>query len=280
MAFSRIKFTKIKKYSVLSFKILCCAFMVLCLFCGLVPLFLFGHFNPGNISLIIYAVLLFAVLFPKNVKTKNIKIKKILFVLKKTVAVFLAVCFLTGAFVSVFMIEHAFFNEPSEGTESAGTVVVLGCKIINKRPSLTLKGRLDAAYEYLDKNKDTVAIVSGGQGWDEETSEASVMKKYLVDKGIEEHRIIMEEKAVNTDENIKFSGEIIKENNLPETMYIVTDTFHSYRGYLFAEKNGYEAKNISSDIYWPLFGEYWVRDILGILHMKLTPNWELDIQNS
>ena len=89
----------------------------------------------------------------------------------------------------------------------------MGCKIINKRPSLTLKGRLDAAYEYLYEHKDTVAIVSGGQGWDEETSEASVMKKYLVDKGIEEHRILMEEKAVNTDENIKFSGDIIFKEN-------------------------------------------------------------------
>ena len=280
MDFSRIEFTKIKKYTVLIFKIFCWFFMALCLFFGVVPLVIFGHLNPGNISLLLYAFLLFFVLFFKGKRIKKIKLKKLLLILKKTIAVFLILCFVVGAFVSIFMMKYAFFNEPSVGTEFSGTVVVLGCKIINKRPSLTLKGRLDAAYEYLDKHKDVVAIVSGGQGWDEETSEASVMKKYLVDKGIEEHRIIMEEKAVNTDENIKFSGEIIKENNLPQTMYIVTDTFHSYRGFLFAEKNGYEAKNISSDIYWPLFGEYWVRDLLGVLHMKLTPNWELDIQNS
>ena len=242
--------------------------MALCFFCGIVPLVVFGHLNPGNISLLLYAVLLFtALILPEN------KIKTI-------ISFFLALCFFAGAFVSVFMIKYAFFNEPPKYSESSGTVVVLGCKIINKRPSLTLKGRLDAAYEYLDEHKDAVAIVSGGQGRDEETSEAYVMKNYLVDKGIEEHRIFMEEKAINTDENIKFSGDIIKENNLPQTMYIVTDTFHSYRGFLFAEKNGYEAKNISSDIYWPLFGEYWVRDILGVLHMQLTPNWNLNIQNS
>lgn len=246
--------------------------------CGIVPLVAFGHLNPGNISLLMYAVLLFAVLFLP--KTKKLKLNKFIVITKKAISFFLALCFLVGAFVSVFMIKHAFFNEPQESSESSGTVVVLGCKIINKRPSLTLKGRLDAAYEYLYEHQDAIAIVSGGQGWDEETSEASVMKEYLVDKGIEEHRILMEEKSVNTDENIKFSGDIIKENNLPQTMYIVTDTFHSYRGFLFAEKNGYEAKNISSDIYWPLFGEYWVRDILGVLHMQLTPNWNLDIQNS
>lgn len=279
MEFSQIKFEKVKQYTNLVFRIFCYLFMALCLLCGLVPLVLFGHLNPGNISLILYAVLLFWVLSKKVLKTKNLKINKILKISKKVVAVFIALCFFVGAFISMFMIKYAFFNEPPEYSENGGTVVVLGCKIINKRPSLTLKGRLDAAYEYLDKNEDAVAIVSGGQGWDEETSEASVMKKYLVDRGIEECRIFMEEKAINTDENIKFSGDIIKENNLPQTMYIVTDTFHSYRGFLFAEKNGYEAKNISSDIYWPVFGEYWVRDILGVLHMKLTPNWDLNIQN-
>ena len=279
MDFSRIKSTEIKKYSIKVFRILCIAFAVICLLCGLVPLLFYGHLNPGNIALLIYGIFLLTLLFAKFDSIKSKKIKLTLNIVKKTVAVMLAVCFVVGLIVSIFMAKYAFFNEPGENAGSNGTVVVLGCKINGEEPSLTLKGRLDAAREYLIENPEVPVVVSGGKGWDEEISEASVMKKYLVENGINEERIYMEEKSENTDENIKFSGEIIKENALPETMYIVTDTFHSYRGFLFAEKNGYEAKNISADVYLPLIGEYWVRDILGILHMKLTPNWELDIKN-
>lgn len=268
MDFSRIKVENIKIYALLVFRWLCIVFAVLCLLCGIIPLVFFGHINPGNISLVLYGILLLTLLFVKFHK-----------IAKRILAAFLGVCFITGAFVSVFMIKYAFFNEPTDISASSGTVVVLGCKINGEQPSISLAGRLDAACEFLKKHKDNVVVVSGGQGWDEEISEAYVMKKYLVEKGIDEERIFMEEKSVNTDENIKFSGEIIKANGLSETMYIVTDTFHSYRGFLFAEKNGYKAKNISADIFWPLFGEYWVRDILGVLHMKLTPNWDLDIQN-
>lgn len=268
MDFSQIKVENIKKYALLSLKVLCIVFAALCLLCGIVPLVFFGHINPGNISLILYGTLLLTLLLVKFHK-----------ILKRILAGFLAICFITGLFVSVFMIKYAFFNEPTDVAANSGTVVLLGCKINGQRPSLSLAGRLDAACEFLKENKETKVIVSGGQGWDEDISEAYVMKKYLVESGIDEERIFMEEKSVNTDENIKFSGEIIKANGLPEKMYIVTDTFHSYRAYLFAEKNGYKAGNISADIYWPLFGEYWVRDILGVLHMKLTPNWDLDIRN-
>lgn len=270
MAFSLIKI----------FKILCCFFSVLCLVCGIVPLVFFGHVNPGNISLIIYGMLLLFLLLIKPYSIRRKRLRKFFDISKKILIGLLAVCFITGAFVSAFMIKYAFFNNPADKSGDSGTVIVLGCKINGTTPSLTLAGRLDAAYKYLNEHPNSVAIVSGGQGWDEEVSEAFVMKNYLVERGIEETRIFMEEKSVNTDENIKFSGEIIKEKGLPKTMYIVTDTFHSFRGFLFAEKNGYAAKNISSDIFWPLFGEYWVRDILGVLHMKLTPNWDLNIQNS
>ena len=279
MDFSRIDFVEVKKYALKFFKMLCYFFAAICFLGGVIPLVFFGHINPGNISLILYGTLLLTLLFAKFHSIKRPKLKNFIVISKRILAGFLSICFITGAVVSVFMIKYAFFNEPTDVSASSGTVVVLGCKINGEEPSLTLKGRLDAACEYLIENPDVPVVVSGGKGWDEEISEASVMKKYLVENGINEERIYMEEKSENTDENIKFSGEIIKENALPETMYIVTDTFHSYRGFLFAEKNGYEAKNISADVYLPLIGEYWVRDILGILHMKLTPNWELDIKN-
>ena len=48
-------------------------------------------------------------------------------------------------------------------------------------------------------------IVSGGQGSDEAISEAEAMRRYLVEQGIRNEEIIMEDKSTNTEENLVFS---------------------------------------------------------------------------
>ena len=224
--------------------------------------------------LLCYGILLNVVVFIKGKRNSEKLFRKVLYWMRIIISACLAICFVTGAVISCFMIKYAFYNEPPvmDVNGDNGTVVVLGCQIYGENPSVSLRGRLDAAYEYLVTHESCKGIVAGGQGEDEIVPEAYVMKNYLVGRGISENRIIMEDRSENTQQNIRFSGEIIKENNLPETMYIITDIFHSYRAYLFAEKSGYKAYNISSDLYWPLFGEYWVRDLLGILHMKLISN--------
>ena len=73
-------------------------------------------------------------------------------------------------------------------------------------PSLTLKSRLDTAIEYLNITKDdTYIVVSGGQGNGENISEAKAMQRYLIQKGIEEEKIILEDKSTSTNENFKYS---------------------------------------------------------------------------
>lgn len=56
-----------------------------------------------------------------------------------------------------------------------------------------------------------VIVVSGGMGDSENISEAEAMYRWLTDKGIDESRIYKEEKSTDTDENIRFSKEVIKE---------------------------------------------------------------------
>lgn len=271
---SRIKV--ISKYGLLVFKILCLAFGCICIVSGLIPLIFFKHFNVGNAALLIYGPCVFAVVLIKPFGKPAVR--KIMKICIYTVSSILAVCFITGCIVSIYMIKYAFFNKPSDtDIQAGGTVIVLGCRIRGDEPSTTLKCRLDAAYDFLIENESVPVIVSGGQGSDERYTEAYVMKKYLVERGIAENRIIMEDSSRNTDENIKLSGELIEEYSLPRKVYIVTDAFHSCRGFLFAKKHGYEAKNISAEVYWPLLGEYWVRDMLGVLHMTLTPNWSINL---
>ncbi|MCU9810564.1 YdcF family protein [Paraclostridium sp. AKS81] len=90
-------------------------------------------------------------------------------------------------------------------------MIVLGASVKNTTPSLTLRGRLDKAIQYLDESKDDCYIVvSGGKGSDEKLSEAKAMENYLVEHGVNKDKIILEDKSTNTYENFKYSKEKIE----------------------------------------------------------------------
>lgn len=170
---------------------------------------------------------------------------------------------LIGAVViSCFMVKA--MNDKPKNSQT--TVVVLGCQINGETPSRMLKRRLDAAYDYLSENSDVKVIVSGGQGSDEVTSEADVMRKYLLKRGIEDSRIYMENKSTSTEENLRFSKEIIDKEGLCGEITIVTDGFHQLRADILAKKQGIEARNISASTEKWLLPTYWIREIYGVAY--------------
>jgi len=129
------------------------------------------------------------------------------------------------------MISH--FND--KGQDDLDYIVVLGAQMRNSGPSIIFKYRLDAAYDYLIQNPDTVCIVSGAKGNNESVSEGEGGKEYLVSKGIVENRIIAETNAVDTVQNIANSLEIIGDRD-GLTIGVVTNNFHVFRGVHLARK--------------------------------------------
>ncbi|MBQ3390728.1 MAG: YdcF family protein [Firmicutes bacterium] len=124
----------------------------------------------------------------------------------------------------------------AEGPEGLDYVVVLGAQVRADGPSVILKYRLDAAADYLKKNPGTVCIVTGGQGYNEPYPEAVGMKDYLVQQGIEEERILTEETSTSTVENIVNASALMDPGY--ESVGIITNNFHVYRGTALAEKQG------------------------------------------
>ena len=92
-------------------------------------------------------------------------------------------------------------------------MIVLGAKVNGTEVSNTLKLRLDKAIEYYNKHKSVNIIVSGGQGNDENITEALAMKNYLVSNGVNINNIIEENKATTTLENIIYSKKILDNMN-------------------------------------------------------------------
>lgn len=115
-------------------------------------------------------------------------------------------------------------------------IIVLGAQVRETEPSAVLRYRLDSAYDYLLENPETICIVSGGQGPNEPSPEAHVMASYLQRRGIPEERIIVEDQALNTNQNICYSMRFFDENSA--RVGIVTNDFHVFRGVRIARKQG------------------------------------------
>lgn len=177
------------------------------------------------------------------------------------VSVIMAACVVFAVILSVFMI-NAMNNKPNG---KPTTLVILGCKVKGTNPSLMLKRRLDASCAYLNDYNDVTVIVSGGKGDDEQISEAQCMKDYLVSQGIASERIIMEDESSSTYENLKFSQEKIKENQLNEKVTIVTDGYHQFRAKIIADSLDIETYSISAKTTLWLIPTYWVREWFGIV---------------
>ena len=115
------------------------------------------------------------------------------------------------------------------------TVIVLGTTVQGDQPTEALRMRLDAAVEYHKQNPGAQIIVTGGQGTDENDSEASVMAKYLQNAGVPETSIIKEDKATSTVENFAFAKAHLQAGH---KVCFITNDFHIYRAGVLAEQAG------------------------------------------
>lgn len=177
-------------------------------------------------------------------------------------SVFMALSIISAIIMSIFMISTSRDAPKNSNT----TLVVLGCQVRGTSPSKMLRKRLDAAYNYLFEHEEVMVIVSGGKGIDEEISEALCMKNYLVSRGIDQERIIIEDMSKSTYENLKFSKEIIDKSGLCSDITIVTDAFHQLRADMIAKDFGMNTHNISAKTSAWLVPTYWVREWFGIAY--------------
>lgn len=178
---------------------------------------------------------------------------------KVSVCAFL-VCMLIFIIVEGFIISGFM----AKGEKNLDYIIVLGAKVRQDGPSAVLKYRLDKAYDYLIENENTICIVSGGQGANEPFSEAQGMYDYLTGRGIAPRRIIMEDKATDTSENIAFSLEFLDKEN--DSVGIVTNNFHVFRGVHLAKHQG--IRNVcgisaNSDIFFLL--NNMIREFAGVM---------------
>lgn len=186
-----------------------------------------------------------------------------------TVGIFRLLCILlllgsiAAAITAVFIVKAA-HSSPQPG---CNYIVVLGAGVRGSVPSLALSERVDAAYDYLSANPDTVAVLSGGQGPGEEITEAACIYRELTAMGIDSSRLLLEEKSTSTMENLTFSLDLLESQTgtRPAKIGIVSSEYHLFRAQLFAKELGLEAHGIRAKTTWfPLRLNYYLREIVAV----------------
>ena len=170
-----------------------------------------------------------------------------------------------GCFLAAFVPVLA--GARTDETVDADYVIVMGAGIRGDEPSLSMLNRLKPTLEYMQENPEAVAIVSGSQAEDEIVSEASVMKRWLEDQGIAPERILLEDQANSTYENLVFSLKMIEATggDPQGDVVIVSSDYHLCRIRLLAEALGCRPQCIAGQTsYLILMLNYAVREAFAL----------------
>ena len=145
---------------------------------------------------------------------------------------------LAAAIAAFLLIAEGFVLSGFSRRAPAGLdyLIVLGAQVREDGPSAVLRYRLDEAAAYMRDNSSTICIVTGGQGLAEPVAEGISMRDYLVGQGIDASRILVEDKARNTIQNILFSKSLMSSPDA--SCGIVTNNFHVARAMALARKQG------------------------------------------
>lgn len=184
-------------------------------------------------------------------------------IVKRTIGIILTLILSSVIIIGGLMVFHG--SRPI--TEGTDYLVVLGARVYGEVPSPSLTERLKVSKEYLIQNQDIKVILSGGQGPGESITEALAMKRYLLDNGIDEDRIILEDRSTSTFENLQFSLDKIREIDDSEdiSILIATNSYHIFRAKLLAGRLGVKAYGLPAKIPPTTLVKSYVREYLAVI---------------
>ncbi len=186
---------------------------------------------------------------------------------RKIFSVIFSVCLCVG--VIAMIATGVWIATKMSGAEDARSdyAVVLGAGVNGTEPSRSLSERIDAAERYAKAYPEAILILSGGKGDNENISEAQCMYDELTERGISAGRLIKEEQASTTQENLRYSLDLIGQRNgkIPQEITVISSEYHLLRASLIAKKLeiemlGYPAQT-SNKLY---FCNMFVREIFAV----------------
>lgn len=150
-----------------------------------------------------FAALAACLVFFGLMRRRNTRAAKIL-----SLAALASIMIAAGLFlwedIPVFMDAH------SDKDAAADYGIVFGAAVHGTEPSLSLIERLNAALAWQEENPQAKLVVSGGQGEGEDIAEAAIMAEWLISHGVDPARILIEDRAKSSWQNLQYSLAVIE----------------------------------------------------------------------
>ncbi|BAP86479.1 membrane protein [Paucilactobacillus hokkaidonensis JCM 18461] len=194
----------------------------------------------------------------------------ILFNLVNFTAVFLWLIFIPVYFILALLayyVNSFLLTRSFKSPITNQILLILGAGLFDgKHPGSELKRRLNKAIQ-LSQLADRVAIiVSGGQGLDEQRSEASAMKEYLIEHQVMAQKITIEDQSKNTWKNLVNSQQIILHHfDDKRSIAVISNQYHLLRVCLYAQKLHFKVEPIGVTSDYQLYPSASIRELISIL---------------
>lgn len=144
------------------------------------------------------------------------------------------------------IIRQVLFSTSTTEYEAADCLIVFGCHI---KP--LLDERMKLAINLLRTKRVSKILITGGVGVHGDFNESEYMKEILLNNGISESMILVENQSTTTEENITNSIEILKKESLIENKRIVLVSNQAH-----LRRIGMEFKKLLKDINFEICYEY------------------------
>ncbi len=178
--------------------------------------------------------------------------------------------------VAVYAALALFIALAGGGDRSAGAeraVIVLGAGIRGARVSSLLRRRLAAALAVYQRNPAAAVVVTGGQGPQEHVPEAVAMWRWMLEHGVPEHALVLEDKSRTTEENLLFAKGLLAVRGIgaDAPVAVVTSGFHCFRARQLAKRAGFtSAASVAAPVGpWSVLPCY-LREVLALMKFWLV----------
>lgn len=153
-------------------------------------------------------------------------------------------------------------------------IIILGAGLDKDKVTPLLASRIEAGLKLYNKQVtkgyQPTIILSGGQGDDEEISEAQAMANYIQEKGYSVDKLYLEDKSTNTKENLLFSQAVAQEhdgiaNFSKKSVVVASNNYHILRAGKLAHSLGIPVRGIGSKTRLYYLPTAFIREYVGYL---------------
>ena len=160
-------------------------------------------------------------------------------VLQRIVRV-LAAAIIASAALLAYMAYRIGAQGDRDERRPADAIVVLGAAQFNGVPGGVFAARLDHAVALFEEGIAPYLVVTGGKLPADRTTEAASARRYAIQHGVPEDRILFEDQGRTTLESLEAVGAIFRERGFTSGVF-VSDETHMLRVLRMASDQGIEA---------------------------------------